>query len=260
MLTPLDIQSVTFNRSMRGYNEREVDDFLDRLVIEYEQIYKENLALKEKLAAATAQPAHGPEPGEVDGTVQRIIAMAEETARETRANAEQAAALIIEQAKAQGEKAARTAREDVQTELTRLEEVRKQAQLFHIQFKTLLETYLQLLDSTAETAAGATGATGSTGTPGAINAARDSYAGLALRREPVASPVTPGEKRALLDKIMPVAEGLKQAAAGLEVTSKLDAAGLKAAGLGATKADTAGQATPDFDDDEQTPTWMEVKK
>ncbi len=238
MLTPLDIQSVTFNRSMRGYNEREVDDFLDRLAIEYEQLYKENLALKEKLAAATAEPAHGPEPGDVDEIVRRIIAMAEETARETRANAEQAAALIIEQARAQGEKTARTAREDVQTELTRLEEVRKQDRLFRIQFKTLLETYMQLLNSSAEKMgereAGAAGVAGTIVTPGATAAAGDPYAGPALRLEPVASPVTPGKKRALLDKIMPVAEGLEQAA--------------------------AGQATPDFDDDEQTPTWMEVKK
>ncbi|MGE5576141.1 MAG: DivIVA domain-containing protein [Syntrophothermus sp.] len=280
MLTPLDIQSVTFNRSLRGYNEREVDDFLDRLVIEYEQVYKENLALKEKLAALTAQPMPGApdglDPAQAEETVQRIIALGEEVARETRANAEQAAALIIEQAKAQSEKLSRAVREDVQKELTRLEEVRKQAQLFRIQFRTLLETYMQLLDSSAEMG-GAGGNEGNreVGAAGFAGMGTPAPAGYQGSIEPSTvsggTRLTPGEKRALLNIIAPldsaagdvagggVVGGMASGAAGRAddtMSGKL-AEGLKEAAAG---LDVAGQAVQDFDDDEQTPTWMEVRK
>lgn len=35
-LTPLDIQNKNFSTKMRGYNQDEVDDFLDMIVRDYE--------------------------------------------------------------------------------------------------------------------------------------------------------------------------------------------------------------------------------
>ena len=50
MLTPLDIHNKEFKRSFRGYNEDEIDDFLDRVVNDYEKLFRENDNLKEELA------------------------------------------------------------------------------------------------------------------------------------------------------------------------------------------------------------------
>ena len=47
MLTPMDIHNHQFKKSMvRGYNENEVDDFLDRIVVDYEKILRENERLR----------------------------------------------------------------------------------------------------------------------------------------------------------------------------------------------------------------------
>ena len=35
LLTPLDIHNKEFKRSFRGYNEDEIDDFLDQVVNDY---------------------------------------------------------------------------------------------------------------------------------------------------------------------------------------------------------------------------------
>ena len=51
MLTPMDIQNHEFKKSFRGYNEDEVDEFLDRIVADYEKILRENEKLKEKSGA-----------------------------------------------------------------------------------------------------------------------------------------------------------------------------------------------------------------
>ena len=49
-LTPMDINNKEFKRGLRGYNAEEVDEFLDEVVENYEEMYKENSNLKEKLA------------------------------------------------------------------------------------------------------------------------------------------------------------------------------------------------------------------
>lgn len=49
MLKPIDIHNKEFNRSFRGYNEDEIDEFLDEVVDDYETLYKENETLKQTL-------------------------------------------------------------------------------------------------------------------------------------------------------------------------------------------------------------------
>ena len=49
-LTPLDIHNKEFKRSFRGYNEDEIDDFLDQVVNDYEKLFRENDNLKEELS------------------------------------------------------------------------------------------------------------------------------------------------------------------------------------------------------------------
>ena len=41
MLTPLDIQNKNFKHSIRGYNEEQVDDFLDEIANEMERLNHE---------------------------------------------------------------------------------------------------------------------------------------------------------------------------------------------------------------------------
>lgn len=47
MLTAMDIHNREFKRSFRGYNEDEIDDFLDQVVNDYEKLSRDNEKLKE---------------------------------------------------------------------------------------------------------------------------------------------------------------------------------------------------------------------
>ena len=51
-LTPLDIHHKEFGHSLRGYNEEQVDQFLDEVADEFERLFKENIDLNERLDAA----------------------------------------------------------------------------------------------------------------------------------------------------------------------------------------------------------------
>ena len=46
MLRPIDIHNAEFKRSFRGYNEEEVDEFLSRIVSEYENVVQQNKDMK----------------------------------------------------------------------------------------------------------------------------------------------------------------------------------------------------------------------
>jgi len=50
-LTPLDIHHKEFRHALRGYNEEEVDQFLDQVADEFERLFKENIDLSERLEA-----------------------------------------------------------------------------------------------------------------------------------------------------------------------------------------------------------------
>ncbi|MEX0754017.1 MAG: DivIVA domain-containing protein [Actinomycetota bacterium] len=61
-LTPLDIQQVEFRRKTRGYDEREVDEFLDRLTEDFAAAVEENQRLRQRTdsglgAVGAADPA-----------------------------------------------------------------------------------------------------------------------------------------------------------------------------------------------------------
>ena len=50
-LTPVDITNKEFRKMLRGYDPEEVDEFLDQIVEDYEELFKENSLLKEKINA-----------------------------------------------------------------------------------------------------------------------------------------------------------------------------------------------------------------
>ena len=51
MLKPSEIQEKEFKKIARGYDDKEVDTFLDEVFIDYDLLYRENVELKDRLGA-----------------------------------------------------------------------------------------------------------------------------------------------------------------------------------------------------------------
>lgn len=49
LLTPMEIHNHQFKKSFRGYSENEVDDFLDRIVADFEKLQRDNERLKNQV-------------------------------------------------------------------------------------------------------------------------------------------------------------------------------------------------------------------
>lgn len=95
MITPLDIHNHEFKKSFRGYDEVEVDDFLDRIVSDYEKVLRENEKLKERANLNEKELTHykSLEKNMQDTllvaqkTAEEVITSARKTAKEIRDNA-----------------------------------------------------------------------------------------------------------------------------------------------------------------------------
>lgn len=117
MLTPADIDNKQFSttRLKEGYDQDEVDGFLDRVKEDYEflqqqvlRLDEENRVLRRKdeyRAAAETTVIPTPEPTEPSEIIKKMLSAAETAAREHEAEAKVRADEIIREAGAQGARA-----------------------------------------------------------------------------------------------------------------------------------------------------------
>ena len=55
MIMPIDIDKKEFSRDKKGYNSREVDEFLDIIVADYEKVLNDNRTMAHKIKALEKQ-------------------------------------------------------------------------------------------------------------------------------------------------------------------------------------------------------------
>ena len=84
MLTPMDIHNKDFKRSFRGYDEDEIDDFLDQVVNDYEKLFRENDRLKEDLERSKKD---NEQYQQLEKNLKDTLLVAQKTAEEVTTNA-----------------------------------------------------------------------------------------------------------------------------------------------------------------------------
>jgi len=143
-ISPMDIEQQEFGRSFRGYNEEEVDDFLDKIVKDYEELIKENAKLKEEIDRMRERLK---EFGEIEESLRSALLNAQKSADEIKGRVENEARAVIEKAEREAEKVKLKAsqREDeVKNEINNL---RRYKFIFKERFKSMLNLYLQMLET-----------------------------------------------------------------------------------------------------------------
>ena len=92
MLTPMDIHNRAFKRAtIRGYKEDEVDEFLDRVVADYEKLFRENEKLKEQASLNEKEIAQF---RKLEKNLQDTLMVAQSTAEEVISSAKKNAAEV----------------------------------------------------------------------------------------------------------------------------------------------------------------------
>lgn len=142
MLTPLDIHNKEFRRSFRGYNEDEVDDFLDEVVRDFEELLRANAALKEQVEQLQTRVEQY---RQLENTLHNTLIVAQETAEEVKENARKEAELIVRQAEAEAKRIIEEAQRRAREEEERVAALRREAAAFRARVRSLLESQLEIL-------------------------------------------------------------------------------------------------------------------
>lgn len=143
MITPLDIQNKEFKKSIRGYNESQVDEFLDEIIRDYENIYKENLELKDKILLLNEQIEKY---NNLENTLKETLVVAQSTADELISSAKEKAGIIMEDANVQSKRAIDEANQEIIKIRKEYESLLKEMIIFKTRYKSLIESQLTTLD------------------------------------------------------------------------------------------------------------------
>lgn len=141
-LTPLDIHNKEFRKTFRGYDEEEVDEFLDQLVKDYERLYKENVELREALAAKDSNIGQYKD---LEDTLKKTLVVAQQTADDLKSGAVRESEVIIKEAQLKAEQIIALAEEKAKAHLREYEDIQKEAQKFKVKFRSLLLSQLDLI-------------------------------------------------------------------------------------------------------------------
>ena len=142
MLTPLDIHNKEFKKSFRGYNEEEVDGFLDAVIKDYEQLYRENIEIKENLDRLNSKLEHFQH---MENTLHNTLIIAQETAEEVKFNAKRTTELMIKEAEVQASKMVDEASNKVRRMASEYEGLQKQDQIYRMRVRNLVQAQLEIL-------------------------------------------------------------------------------------------------------------------
>ena len=143
MITPNDIENLQFKKTPLGYSTEEVDEFLDKLVVDYEKVFKDNVKLNARANMLEEQIKRY---DNMEETIKTSIMLAEKTVKETKANAEEQADNILDRAEIEAEKLiAKTV--DRKTEIEQeIYALKKSYRLMKAKMRMLLESEIKLLD------------------------------------------------------------------------------------------------------------------
>jgi cell division initiation protein len=154
-IRPIDVRRKEFRNGFRGYDANQVDDFLDAVADEFERTYTENSRLREEISSLRERLQQFEE---LEGSIRSALVHAEQAANDlrrtatweaedVRKSAAREADLTVREAQARAhqmlaESSARVER--IQESYEALQEAKR---TFTNDFRQLLKTYVEVMDS-----------------------------------------------------------------------------------------------------------------
>lgn len=142
-LTPMDINNKEFKKGLRGYSPEEVDEFLDDVVDNYEELYKDNSKLKEKLTVATDKIEHYVK---IESTIQNTLVLAQNAADQAKSVSQKEAELIIRNANETAQRILDKAHNDVIQINSEFDRTKQDFIKFRAKYRNFINTQLETFD------------------------------------------------------------------------------------------------------------------
>lgn len=142
VLTPLDIHNKEFPVKMRGYDQDEVNDYLDQIIKDYEAILKDKKELEKNLKFAEEKVAYY---NDLQESLNKSIIVAQEAADRLKENSDKEAAIIIQEAENNADRLLNDSVEKARRITAETEELKKQSRVFKQRLQLMIESQLEMV-------------------------------------------------------------------------------------------------------------------
>ncbi|GAA0788477.1 DivIVA domain-containing protein [Hathewaya limosa] len=140
-ITSMDIDSKEFKKVFRGYDIDEVNDFLNEIADDYEELYKENSTLKEKLSGYEEKVEHY---RKIEETIQNTLVLAQGAAEQAKISAQKEADIIIQNANDSGQRILDKANNDVLRINDEYERIKQEFEKFRAVFRNFMNSQMDM--------------------------------------------------------------------------------------------------------------------
>lgn len=142
MITPADIEYKEFTKAVRGYKEEEVDAFLDLIIVDMENLIRENKKLKADLEKARNQVSQHVS---TETSVYETLEAAKSLMNDIAASAERRAEVLLKNAELEASLITKEARESIARLTEEGSRLRTGVETLRSRYKRLLEDELEKL-------------------------------------------------------------------------------------------------------------------
>ena len=144
MLTPIDVENKVFKKvKLGGYDINDVEDFLEKLIVDYEAVFKELTEYKDKCDNLQESVKYYKS---LEQGIEQSINNAKDEAESIKARALEE----VVELRDRKEKEYKAKIADLDLEVKKkeydLEEIKKEMQIYKIKVKSMLEAQLKILD------------------------------------------------------------------------------------------------------------------
>ena len=143
MYTPIELENITFKKAAFGYSQEEVMQFVERIYQDYDKLYKENLALKDKnnmLSDAIREYKS------MEDALRDTVVTAHSISDEVKKNAHKEAENIVKEATLQKDEMLAKANEEVAAIQTQIASLKQEFNIYKSKIRALVEGQLKYLD------------------------------------------------------------------------------------------------------------------
>ncbi len=143
MITPADIEYKEFTKAVRGYKEEEVDEFLDLIIVDMENLIRENKKLKADLEKARNQMSQH---ASTETSVYETLESAKSLMNDIAASAERRAEVLLKNAELEASLITREAKESIARLTDEGNRLRTQVEELRNRYKRLLQSEMDRID------------------------------------------------------------------------------------------------------------------
>lgn len=143
MITPADIENKEFSRAKKGYNEEEVDDFLDLIILDMEKLIRENKQLKNELSKVHVQVDKHMS---TETSVYETLEAAKSLMNDIAASAERRAEILLKNAELEASLITREAKESISRYTDEGNRLKGRVETLRERYKKMLESELERLE------------------------------------------------------------------------------------------------------------------